>query len=183
MAVFSQSEWVQSRIDEGYYTPDSAKIFRKPWHPIFVYGTLRSGFFRNKLLHGLPRVGTGFTRGKIWTMYRTQPNKAGSYPVALPTINKDEQGALYGEIYLVPPKLLRELDFIESNGIQYSRVSRAIDIVGQITPAVMNCWMYVGNHAAWEDEVKKRTLLPIHRMTRANEPRFHYYVFKKSDAN
>lgn len=182
MPVFSQSEWVQSRIDEGYYTPDSAKLFRKPWHPVFVYGTLRDGFYRNKLLHGLPKVGTGFTRGKIWKMYRTPPNKAGSYPVALPTLNTEEQGALYGEIYLVPPKLLRELDFIESNGIQYSRISRAIDVIGHTPPIVLACWMYVGNLPAWEDDVEKGNLLSVSRMTRINEPKFNYYVFKKSDA-
>lgn len=182
MAVFSPKEWVQSRIDEGYYTPDSAKIFRKPWHPVFVYGTLRSGFYRHSLVKHLPKVGTGFTKGKVWKMFRTKPNNAGSYPIVLPTTDTNEQGALYGEIYLVPPKLLRELDFVESNGIQYSRVQRAVDVIGP-TPTVLNCWFYMGNTEAWGSEVKKGTILPIDKLTRKNDPQFHYYVFRKSDAS
>ena len=59
MVLFSPKQWVQSRLDDGYYTPDNAKLFRKQWHPVFVYGTLRDGFYRNRLLADCPKVGSG----------------------------------------------------------------------------------------------------------------------------
>lgn len=179
-------QFIQSRVDDGYYTPDTPKLFTKEWHPVFVYGTLRKGFCRHPFLEDAPFVGTGFTRSlnfRMWNLKarRNKGSNMPNYPVILPTIEASNEGHIYGEVYLVHPKTLRTLDYIESNGIQYRRIYRVINLnAAQDGKKVLTCWMYQGEPAAWKTLRENGGLQPMSRMQHPTE-HFYYYVYKKQD--
>lgn len=179
--------FMQSRVDDGYYTQDTPTLYRRAWHPIFVYGTLREGFSRGIYLEDCPKVGTGFTRGSQFRMYNLLAShragsKAPNYPVILPEVTPEHAGKIYGEVYLVSPDTLKNLDFIESNGIQYKRSFRVIELNtrqnnGEV-PTLLTCWVYAGSPAAWNACKNNGSLVPLPHHMRDDSK---YYVYKKTD--
>ncbi|WP_456419752.1 gamma-glutamylcyclotransferase family protein [Thermovibrio sp.] len=78
---------------------------------VFVYGTLKRGFWNNALLKRARFIGKGITleKFKLYTV---------GFPYAVP----DEEGLpLKGEVYEVDEKTLLELDNLEGYPIHYKR--------------------------------------------------------------
>jgi len=78
---------------------------------VFVYGTLKRGFWNNALLKRARFIGEGITleKFKLYTV---------GFPYAVP----DEKGLpLKGEVYEVDEKTLLELDNLEGYPIHYKR--------------------------------------------------------------
>ncbi len=170
-------KFVQGRLDDSYYSPDTPVLYNNKWLPLFVYGTLRQGFSRHTLLQHCPYVGSAFTRMTGWVLYRTATQN--SYPVLLPALT-EQPGAVYGEVYLVSPDVVRELDFVESNGIQYHREYRTIQIHGRGDDArTMAAYMYIGNRGVWKDAITKKGLVLCDSFKRKDNSNFRYYLFKK----
>lgn len=92
-------------------------------HRVFVYGTLKSGFFNHRLLGGCEFFGGGVavpTYKMIETGYKMIEN---GFPVIMP----DPEGKpLAGEIYTVDDKTLARLDQLEREGSSYDR--KLIDV-------------------------------------------------------
>jgi gamma-glutamylcyclotransferase (GGCT)/AIG2-like uncharacterized protein YtfP len=98
---------------------------------VFVYGTLKSGSYNNRLLADSTLLGVGTTRER-WTMLD------GGFPVVLP----GEDGYVVGEVYEIGHKFtLARLDRLESNGYMYQR--EVVDIVLS-SGETIKAWMYVG---------------------------------------
>ena len=80
-------------------------------HRVFVYGTLKSGFWNHYLLKGCEFVGSAATV----PTYRMIEN---GFPVIIP----DPEGKpLAGEIYTVDDEILARLDQLEREGSSYDR--------------------------------------------------------------
>lgn len=177
----SIDKFVQGRLDDGYHTPDAAQLYQRKWHTVFVYGTLKQGFSRHKALQGCPFIGTGWTRNNGWTLYRTthRGNNLLNYPVILSPYMGDKPGSVYGEVYLVPPDLIKYLDLIESNGVNYSRVYRVVDIHQrkEDKPRTMGAWMYISERSIWKEAIAKKFLVPCPAYDKGNG--MHQYIFKK----
>lgn len=170
-------KFVQSRLDDNFYTPDMASLYRTKWHPLFVYGTLKQGFCRHTALKNCPFIGTAWSRNTGWCMYRT--NNANSYPIVF-SPQDETPGSIFGEVYLVPPFIIKTLDLIESNGIQYSRVYRTVDIHNRkLGPRTMAVWMYLSERSVWKDAIAKKGIVPCEVFKRKDDPKFKYYLFKK----
>lgn len=73
---------------------------------VFVYGTLRSGYGNNVLLHNATFLGEATTNGVMYSM--------GYIPfVSLTT----QEGTVHGEVYEINEDILRRLDQLEGYNI------------------------------------------------------------------
>lgn len=111
-------------------------------HKVFVYGTLKSGFFNHRLLGGCEFFGgavTVPTYKMIETGYKMIEN-------GFPVITPDPEGKpLAGEIYTVDDETLARLDQLEREGSSYDR--KLIDVTlplaaGERLPT--KAFIYVG---------------------------------------
>jgi gamma-glutamylcyclotransferase (GGCT)/AIG2-like uncharacterized protein YtfP len=179
-------EFVQETLDNNYYTDDLAALYAKRWHPLFVYGTLKQGFSRNSLLNNSVYVGPGYTRGTGWAMYSTIQKHP--YPIVLPVTKTlapmgeelPTAGGVHGEVYLVSPKTMVNLDFIESNGIQYQRIQRLVDLPNVTTGqpnAVLLAFMYIGVMANWRPYLEHGDIQLCDHYTRKKNKNYGYYTF------
>ncbi len=88
-------------------------------HPVFVYGSLRSGLQNNY------KLDTAINKGLWHTVneYYMIGIKSGSYPYVIDEQINDElkHTQIYGELYYVDDKLLNSLDEMEGHPIQYKR--------------------------------------------------------------
>jgi gamma-glutamylaminecyclotransferase len=104
-------------------------------HRVFVYGTLKSGFWNHYLLKGREFIGAAATS----PTYKMIDN---GFPVIMP----DPQGKpLAGEIYNVDDETLARLDQLEREGSSYDR--KLIDVIlslvgGERLP--IKAFIYVG---------------------------------------
>lgn len=134
-------------------TPDF--IDRKLEHdiPVFVYGTLKTGGFFHDLLEGASFLGDGYTLQNKFYMSETE-----SFPVVfeLGSINQKNaklQGKIFGEVYVIDPKRLLELDRLEANGFMYRRKTTYIKLIDQKASngqmPTIPAWMYIGVSDYW----------------------------------
>jgi gamma-glutamylcyclotransferase (GGCT)/AIG2-like uncharacterized protein YtfP len=173
-------KFVQSRLDDSFYSQDSAALFKKKWHPLFVYGSLKRGFIRNNALEGSYFLGSAFTRNTGWTMYQMKGRH--SFPMIFTPAGNDIPGSVFGEVYLVPPYKIKMLDLIESNGILYSRQYRTVDFhTRQGDQIVMAVWMYLSERKTWQKAIDLGTCVPCETFQRKDKPGFKYYLYKKDN--
>lgn len=89
-------------------------------HLVFVYGTLKRGYYNNRLLEGQEFVGEAITEPK----YRLYD--LGSFPGL---VEDNEKGkAIKGEVWRVDEKVIPRLDMLEGTPHLYRR--EFIDIAG-----------------------------------------------------
>lgn len=150
-------EQLQLRVTDR--TPDFLQRKLEGYIPVFVYGSLREGFHNHGLLKGLPFLGKGHT-----TIEKYEMQDTGSFPVVYERSIKVKGkkhnpvvGKVMGEIYVVDPKTLLQLDRLESNGNMYERSLQWIFMSDQRFPEKkqsslspsLKCWMYLGKESFW----------------------------------
>jgi gamma-glutamylcyclotransferase (GGCT)/AIG2-like uncharacterized protein YtfP len=88
-------------------------------HPVFVYGSLRSGLQNNYKLDTAINKGLWHTTNEYYMI----GIKSGSYPYVTDEKLHDELShtKIYGELYYVNDELLNSLDEMEGHPIQYKR--------------------------------------------------------------
>lgn len=91
-------------------------LFRAPQH-VFVYGTLKKSFYNSYILQDDTKAlycGDYTTKSSIYTMY--------SYG-GFPAVSRVEQGGfkIKGELYIVTPDVLEEMDRLEFHPQWYKR--------------------------------------------------------------
>ena len=81
-------------------------------HQVFVYGTLKHGFWNNRLLENAEYVGNALIEGlDLFSL--------GGFPGVV-----DGTGRVVGEVYMVDDLELKHLDRLEGNGSFYTREQR-----------------------------------------------------------
>ena len=96
---------------------------------VFVYGSLKKGFYNDHILKDSEFIGTEVVHG--YSM-----SSLGAYPMAY----NDPEGQIVGELYYITPETLERLDMLESEGKYYDRL-----VVNGVTNS--NFFMYVGVQA------------------------------------
>lgn len=135
-------------------TPDYLDLKEKANHPVFVYGTLKKGFGLHRYLEGYPYLGRARPVTPSFEMYDT-----GGFPV-IKKINSPRKGEVAhvsGEVYVVPPKIILELDRVENNGGMYLRQKTYFFLrdqqyktqAGYAKPSI-HAFIYVGNPDYWD---------------------------------
>lgn len=178
------AQLMQAKVEDNYYSPDMPLLFSKHRHLLFVYGTLKKGFVRHGLLMTKKPVfvGDAWTVGEYFNMLYT--NGKSPYPVVLPT-HRNAGGKIHGEVYLVQPETLVQMDFYESQGVYYDRIRARIEITNAnnpTTPLTTDCWMYEGNREHWALVKTKQKLRQADTLTRKKDGK-QYFTFMKKYTN
>lgn len=135
--------------------------FRKieDWIPVFVYGSLKSGGWLHNILKDSFWLGDATTALKEFAMW----DSGSGFPVVR-DVHKDHEaaGRIVGELYMVDPVTLLELDRVEGNNYMYSRrqawvwaqdhTKEVEDAnTGEIRKArpAIHAWVYVGMNDFW----------------------------------
>lgn len=129
--------------------------------PVFVYGTLRQGFSNHGLLKGMPYLGVGVSAIEKFEM--REPHHGG-FPLLFENGQRTNSGnvmsgKVHGEVYVVDPLTLLELDRLEGNGFMYQRSKQWITLKDQQVASKNNfkpciqAWMYVACKPFWRDKV------------------------------
>lgn len=155
------------------FTPDFLELKLKDRIPVFTYGTLRVGQKRFSTLEDQVYLGEAYSATQNYEMVNSEMD----FPVALNSEFQSVKGAsIFGEVFLVKPEIILELDLIESNGEMYKREERWFYLLDQqtkkrnIRPS-MKCWVYMGVRDFW----KSYTTFPITpKMVTPNKPRRVY---------
>lgn len=175
------ARFMSDAIDQGIYTTDLPSLMKQKRQLIFVYGTLREGFSRNRVLSGQQFVGYGSTDNR-YNMFITTNTKA-PFPVVMLEGRANKMGSIFGEVYSVQPSCLQALDYLESNGTMYKRYLTPIHIGNKDgSTKQLYAWMYKGLRKFWT--TREKTLRQATAcIPKNNNPNGHrYYMFRPSDA-
>ena len=113
--------------------------------PVFVYGTLKKGLSNHYLLEGAPYLGSAITDTARFYMRETE-----HFPIVFEANGqkKVSAGKIFGEVYVVDPKRLLQLDRLEGNGYMYQRELVWTKLLDQDRSTALlphiKTWMYVG---------------------------------------
>lgn len=114
----------------------------RPPRPLFVYGTLKSGFGNHTAYLYECRC-----LGKALTMDKFDMLDIG-FPVLLPQQNEEAYRVL-GEVYEIGPSQAIRVDQLESNGRMYLRQPRSVKLVE--SGKIMLADVYIGVPGIWSE--------------------------------
>lgn len=102
---------------------------------VFVYGTLKKGHHNHHIVQNTNYIGKAHTLKPAYQMYSLGP---------FPGVVSGDK-VIYGEVYMVDPNVMRNLDKLEAHPIMYQRTLVDIGIYGdkkgeEITS---KAWMYI----------------------------------------
>lgn len=164
----------------GKYSPDFSGMRLREHIPIFVYesGLRNGGEFHKLLIHPKTRyLGDAYTATDNYILKSTFGD---TYTVAF----KDETKApvykrahIRGQVFVVPPKVLLDIDYIHRNGKMYQRELRNFFMRDQgipmksksVTPS-LRCWMYLGILDHWEN-------VPMHKKSMSQDYRTQKWMY------
>lgn len=130
-------------------TPDFTELKQKPWHFVFVYGTLKKDFNNHYLLSESVYIGKGITLAGTFKMLRT--GSSYGFPIVFDGERSTASGRITGEIYAVKPEVVAHMDELESNGIMYNRKQVRVEHRTDKGVKFQNCFMYVGSPEYWNN--------------------------------
>ena len=101
-------------------------------HRVFVYGSLKRGFYNNTLLYQSRFIGERITQDETWIM-----RSLGGFPGVVRKLHGGMSASIFGDLYEVDDMTLARLDRLENNGHFYSR-----ELV-KLRDENETAWMYV----------------------------------------
>lgn len=147
---------------------------------LFVYDTMKQDFRNHKDIAHCRLVGVGCT--KSWYTMLIEPKSLGSDAIVLSDPALDHPRApVFGEIYLVPPSVIRDLDWTESNGFITNRIRCFVDAVVDETGITKQFypWLYVHKASYWDTRLDRLRWLPPMKPAQGGR----YYNFIKPHQN
>lgn len=132
-------------------TPDWKNLLLHDHHIVFVYGRLRIGEVAGKILSSFPYLG----EGKTVVEYVVKNSVSESYPLIFPTKTRiGEACHIYGDLFIVPPEVILELDHVLNNEELVERKKIFCWAKDQkigtdsMRPSV-GAWAYLGHSEHW----------------------------------
>jgi gamma-glutamylcyclotransferase (GGCT)/AIG2-like uncharacterized protein YtfP len=153
--------------DKNSCTPDILELQNRNGHLLFVYGTLKAGFSRESVLYSDEArfIATGVTN-HVYSLYY-QPNRKDPFPVLLPAKIGQPAGNIVGQLYIVSPKKLIEIDAHEANTRLYHRLKMNIQIVTKPIDknyqiySTLYAWAYMGIPGLWKPMIETHDIQAI----------------------
>lgn len=163
-----KSKFLEKEPDESLLTAIRARSRKTPDfrelrggiyqdHLVFVYGTLKRGFYNEHFLRDAHYMGLGVTADASFLMY-----PGGGFPVLFRQEDKqhiERQGRVRGEVYAVNLDTMCKLDMLESNGSMYHRQKCRVVLKEQnvamnkenfVSRPILNCYTYLGDVDYWK---------------------------------
>lgn len=142
-------------------TPDWLEIKRFENIPIFVFGQERAGGRFHSILKDSIWLGEGRTVTHSYLMERTEYDGPVVWHCKHTSVNSH---SVHGDVYLVPPKVVLNLDFVNANNEMSRREKNFVWLYDQplkskdgkgFRPS-LKCWMWLGQEKFWEDQTTLR---------------------------
>lgn len=119
-------------VETGHCTPDFPLLQKKEAHYFFVYDAMSKGGKFHHYMHDQEFITLGWTTVPFdfYSVSNTKM-KANKNFVAVPKrMNGDnsKSAVIAGEIYLVTPKFLQEMDYLLDNGTEHFRIMNSITL-------------------------------------------------------
>lgn len=150
-------------------TPDFLDLKMQDYHAVFVYGSLQKGGPMHEKLSSCPCLGDAYTATQTFEMFNVV-SEGMEFPVSFSRKQVTKKtGAICGEVYVVPPLLFLDLDYIEGNTKMYRREKKFVFLPDQMFktkdgawsyPAV-KAWVYLGITDYWERYDDYLNLMPL----------------------
>lgn len=144
----------------NHETPDFLDLKRQTNIPVFLYGPEKIGGKLNRFIQSDTKavfLGEGRTATQSYVMERAEWDG----PVVFNTVAQNSF-RVYGEVYLVSPKTILNLDKLNANNEMTRREKKFVWLMEQgvkgkpkLHPA-LKCWMYCGREDYWEDQTTQR---------------------------
>lgn len=180
--LWDNYEALNDKLSQEFYelpeysqsTPDYLELSKKDQY-LFVYDTMKQDFRSHRDIEHCSLIGVGCT--KSWYTMLIEPKALGSDAIVISDPALDHPRApVFGEIYSVPPSMIRELDWSESNGFITQRIRCFVDavvdecgITKQLYP-----WIYVHKSSYWNSRLNRLRWLPP--MNPAQGGRYYNFI-------
>lgn len=174
---------VLARTLENQSTPDILELDTKRGHLLFVYGSLKASFPRHYLLKstGARFVAVGMTVMPYSLFY--QPYRDDDrFPVMLGSIDSSPAGHVVGQLWIVHPRTIMDLDQMERNGKLFKRLRMQVQVIskpqdkGFQTFALVWPWAYMGIASTWRPLINDKNMEAIPRTKLFDESDKEVYI-------
>lgn len=178
-------EFYNVALTDNCWSPDIGFLSAKfDWVPLFVHGQLKKGLSKHHYIDDCPYEGIGYTFRPDFVMYRTKSNQ----PVILH--GKDSPhttGHIYGEIFLVNPERLAELDKYFENTLFVRREEIPIrwwkpsdKSLKEKKNYLSKCFAYVSNPKEFKGVIDAghAKMMPLNISRKTQQP---YFVFSQAE--
>lgn len=160
-------------------TYDLPHLNRFDYHPLFVYGTLKSTESRNSALD--PNGSSEYLANCVTVdrMMMWQRNAKDNFPIIFDDLATDLAddfkpyvASVVGELWHVSTETLISIDAIEGNPDVFTRKPIKAQVLSKVAGSdyqlfeTVTIWAYVGNKSFWYPETKAGTIRP---MAKAND--------------
>jgi len=149
---------------DNRFTPDYLKLKLQKYVPLFVYGEMKVGCPAFAQIKGSIYLGEARTTTQNFYMETADDN---NQPVVFETNGPTTIGRhILGDVFLVDPYQMLNLDYIQQNSVAYNRKERFCYLMEQTVPSKtrfkpsLKCFIYLGDPTYW-DQVETSTMKTI----------------------
>lgn len=159
--------------ERSIYCEDYLSLQRTAPNLVFVYGTLKKGFWNHTILEDSPFLGVAKSCEPSWDITLSSPS--GGFPIAWRKPVSHLTSRLMGEVYGCDARVMANLDRLEGEGHMYKREKHWFNLLdqkvqypdGKVAHPVVNCWIYVGVQKFWKN-VDMNENIPQKKITKSD---------------
>lgn len=176
-------QFARTCVESNSATPDLLYLQAKyDYVPVFIYGTEQFNYSEHDALEHHPRIGLGFTTADDYLLYETKDH----YPVAITKPETTATAVLRGELFLVTPEIVKNLDLRYTNNIFFVRRERHIvwhkpeeKDRKEKTWFVSRAYVYHGIVSSWQCKIDENEMWRMPLLSAKDGK--NYYHFRNAD--
>jgi gamma-glutamylcyclotransferase (GGCT)/AIG2-like uncharacterized protein YtfP len=166
---------VAKKIVDGRFntfrTPDVPQLQTRRGHLLFVYGNMKAGFPKHKFLTDAHAkfVAMGVTTMR-YSLFFDPGSQQEKKPVMMPAILGSPAGSVLGQLWMVYPDTIFNLDMLERNGDLFQRMKVQVQIINKPEDReyqLYSCpyaWAYMGRTPEWKGLIDTGVMEAIPKM-------------------
>lgn len=160
----SFNKWINSELEQVFYTPDVPEIFNNESHYVFLadihmHGQPKHG--RISTDDDYQHLGKAFTKFATYGIMLLNSTLEPQTPVYFEVVPNKEAAFIYGDLIEVSPELLIELDYYMGNRLMTKR--KKIPVVTRHKQAEVTAWTWLADVDYFTDPKAADKLSPYTR--------------------
>lgn len=180
------SSTLAGHVDMCSGSPDMAQLNKHEAHMLFVYNAFQRGFHGHSIFqrYQTERISGGYTSLKNFKMYQYENLSKKQNCIAFYEATSKDAGHLYGELWLVEPSLISQLDYQLGNRDTVKRFKTLINFHNPNNSAQalsVSAFIYLGKKDSWDEKADKMRLCD--RKYFHNKPDMKFYGFTERRDN